>query len=184
MDLRQQIFHPVRRKCNLRVYVIFFRGVGIRSDITWRETFFEPWRENFDLFLKTAFYVSKGTFWVKKTLFESSVFFQTLQVFEGTFTVLGEKVLNRDIKIENCTRCLQSINLGINLISESFVSFQLFRTWNMKLSDSWQQSFHPGCQSCIPLVYTNSLSDVGIRSDITWRETLFEPWRKNFWPVC
>ena len=50
------------------------RDVGIRSDMTWEETFFEPWRKKFDLFLKTAFYVSKGTFWVK-IFFERSLFF-------------------------------------------------------------------------------------------------------------
>ena len=44
----------------------------------------------------------------------------------------------------------------------------------------WQQSFHPGCQKYILGVYMSSLRDVGIRSDITWRETFFEPWLKNF----
>ena len=180
LDLWQQSFHPGCQKNFLGVHMSSIRDVGIRSDITWRETFFEPRLKNFDLFLKTAFCVSKGTFWVKKLFLKVLFLFQILENFERKFTVLGEIVFSRDIKIENCTLCLQSINLGINLIFESFVSFQLFRTWNMKLSDSWQQSFHPGCQSCIPLVYTNSLSDVGIKSDIIWRETFFEPWRKSF----
>ena len=102
LDLWQQSFHPGCQKGNLGVYMSFPRDVGIRSDMTWRETFFEPWRKNFDLFLKTAFYVSKGSFWVK-IFFESSVFFQTLRNLERTFTVLGEKVFGRDIKIEKCT---------------------------------------------------------------------------------
>ena len=75
LDLWQQSFHPVCQNCILLVYMISLRIVGIRSDITWRETFFEPWRKNFELFLKTAFYVSNGTFWVKKNFFESSDFF-------------------------------------------------------------------------------------------------------------
>ena len=201
------------------------------------------------------------------------IFFQSLQVLERTFTMLGEKIFGRDIKIENCSlrpkrsikksnfwkfsffsnssklwtniyrawrktfwqgyqnwklqssshKIKQKIKLLKNLFFfkifrnlnehlpclakkfwagvsklkivlygfrvsiwgwkyffESFVTFLFFRTWNMKFLDLWQQSFHPGCQSCILLVYMNSLWDVGIRSDITWRKTLFEPWRKNF----
>ena len=110
LDLRQQSFHPVCQKCNLRVQMNCLRDVGIRSDITWSETFFEPWRKNFDLFLKTAFYVPKGTFWVKKIFFESSVFFETLRNFERTFTVLGDKEFGRAIKIEKCSfRLIRSI---------------------------------------------------------------------------
>ena len=116
----------------------------------------------------------------KLKLLKNLFFFQNLQNFERTFTVLGGKVLGRGIKIENCTLCLQSINLRIKNFFETFSSFHLFRTWNMKFLDLWQQSFHPGCQNYILLVYMKSLWDVGIRSDITWRETLFEPWRKNF----
>ena len=127
LDLRQQSFHPVCQKCNLRVYMNSLRGVDIRSDITWRETFFEPWRKNVDLFLKTAFYVSKGTFWVKKTLFESSVFFQTLRNFERTFTVLGEKVFGRDIKIEKCSfRRIRFIKKSNFWKSSFFSNFQNF----------------------------------------------------------
>ena len=108
--LRQQRFHPVCQKCHLRVYMNSLRGVGIRSDISWRETFFEHWRKNFDLFLKTAFYVSKGTFWVKKSFFWKFCFFQTLRNFERNFTVLGEKVSGREIKIEKCSfRLIRSI---------------------------------------------------------------------------
>ena len=67
-----------------------------------KRNFFEPWRKTFDLFLKTAFYVSKGTFWVKN-FSERSLFFQTLRNFERTFTVLGDKISGKDIKIEKCT---------------------------------------------------------------------------------
>ena len=274
LDLRQQSFHPVCQKCNLRVYMISLRIVGIRSDITWRETFFEPWRKNFELFLKTAFYVSNGTLWVEKTFFESSVFFQNLQNFERTITVLGVKIFGRDITFENCSlrlkrsiknsnfwkfslffkillnfertiivlgeklfgRDIKTENCSLRLIRsnkksnfwkisfffkifrtlnehlpclakkfwagvskleivlyvfrvsfwgwkwifESLVSVHLFRTWDRIVFDLRQQSFHPVCQKCNLRVYMISLRGVGIRSDITWRETFFEPWRKNF----
>ena len=97
-----------------------------------------------------------------------------------TCTVLGEIFQGRDIIIEKCTRCLQSIFLKIINFFENFVGFHLFRTWNMKFLDLWQQSFHPGCQNGFLVVYMSFLRDVGIRSDITWRETFFEPWLKNF----
>ena len=174
LDLWQQSFYPVCQNCILLVYMNSLWDVGIRSDITWRETLFEPWRKNFDLFLKTAFYVSKGTFWVKKKflwkfwfffkLFQTlnepllcfarkfsagisklkravfvsydqskktnfwkfSLFYQILQNFERTFTVLGEKVLGRDIEIENCTLCLQSIMLGIKIIFWRFCKFSFY----------------------------------------------------------
>ena len=78
--------HAVCRNCILGVYMNSLRDAGFRSDICWRETFFEPWRKKFDLFLKTAFYVSKGTFWVKKT-FSKFLFFFKL------FTTLNEHLL-------------------------------------------------------------------------------------------
>ena len=139
--MRQQSSHPVCQKCNLRVYMNSLRSVDIRSDITWRETFFEPWRKNFDLFLKTAFYVSKGTLWVEKTFFESSVFFQNLRNFDRTFTVLGEKVFGRDIKIEKSSFRLIRFIKKSNFWNFSFVQFlqkfsfffKLFRTLNEHL---------------------------------------------------
>ena len=106
--------------------------------------------------------------------------YQILQNFERTFTVLGEKFLGRRIKIENCTLSLQSIMLRIKIIFESFVSFPFIRTWNKTFLGLWQQSFQPRCQKGILGVYMSPLRDVGIRSDVTWRETFFEPWRKNF----
>ena len=139
----------------------------------WRKTFRQGY-QNWKLQL------SSHKIKQKIKLLQNLFFFQSLQNFERTYTVLGEKVLGRGIKLEICTLCHQSINLRIKILFESFVSFHWFRTWNMKFLDLWRQSFHPGCQSCILLGYMNFLWDVGIRSDITWRETLFEPWQKNF----
>ena len=52
--------------------------------------------------------------------------YQTLQNFERTITVLGEKVLGRDIKIENCTLCLQIIMLGIKFFFRKFCKFSFY----------------------------------------------------------
>ena len=65
LNLWQQSFQPGCQKDILGVYMSPLWDVGNRSDMNWREIFFEPWRKIFDLFLKTAFYVSKGTFWGK-----------------------------------------------------------------------------------------------------------------------
>ena len=63
--------------------------------------------------LKIAVFVSEDQ--TKYQTFEKSLFFQNLHNFERTFTVLGKKVLWRDIKKENFTLCLQSIMLGIKI---------------------------------------------------------------------
>ena len=130
--MRQQSFHPVCQKCYPRVDMKSLRDVGITRDITWRETFFEPWRKNFDLFLKTAFYVSKGKFWVKNTFFESSVFFQTLQKFERTFTVLGEKVFGKGYQNWKMQFSSHKIYQKIKLLKVLFF-FNFFRTSNEQL---------------------------------------------------
>ena len=145
MDLRQQSSHPVCQKCNLRVYMNSLRGVDIRSDITWRETFFEPWRKNFDLFLKTAFYVSKGTLWVEKTFFESSVFFQNLRNFDRTFTVLGEKVFGRDIKIEKSSFRLIRFIKKSNFWNFSF--FSISSELRTNIYRAWRKNFRQGYQN-------------------------------------
>ena len=116
----QQSFHPGCQKYILGVYMSSLRDVGIRSDITWRETFFEQWLKNFDLFVKTAFCVSKGTF-LEKKFFLKVLFFSIFPNFERTFIVLGEKVFGRDIKIEKC-----SFRLERSIKNSNFWKFSLF----------------------------------------------------------
>ena len=123
LDLWRRKFHPGCQSCILLGYMNSLWDVGIRSDITWRQTLFEPWQKNFDLFDKTALYVSKGTLLIRKTTPESSGFFQTLQVFGRTFTVLGEKVFSRDIKFENC-----SLRLKRSIKKPNFWNFSFFQT--------------------------------------------------------
>ena len=80
----------------------------------------------------------------KNNLWKIWFFFQTLQIFERTFTVLGENFSGRDIKIENCTLCLQSITLKIKNFFESsaFFSNYFFSTFENSVffsnsSDFW-----------------------------------------------
>ena len=167
------------------------RDVCIRSDITWRETVFEQWLKSFDLFVKTAFCVSKGTFLEKKFFFESSVFFsisselwtniycawresfrqgyqnwkmqfsshkinqkikllkvlfiyQILQNFEWKITVLGGKVVRRDIKVETSTLYLQNIMLRIKIIFWKFCKFSFFSDLEHKKFGFVATEFSPG----------------------------------------
>ena len=91
----------------------------------------------------------------KPKFWKFSFFFQFLQNFERTFTVLGGNVLGRDIKIENCTLSLQSMMLRMKTIFKSFVSFPFIRTWNKNFLDLWLQNFLPGCRNCTLRVYLN-----------------------------
>ena len=59
------------------------------------------------------------------------IVFQTLQVFERTFTVPGKKNFGSDIKIEKCSRPLR--NHSKNKTSESSLFFNFFRTLNEHL---------------------------------------------------
>ena len=140
LDLWQQSFHPGCQKNFLGVYMSSLRDFGIRRDITWRETFFEPWLKNFDLFLKTAFCVSKGTILVKIFFFWKFCFFQTLRNFERTIAVLGLKLFGRDITIENCSRRLKKPN---------FWKFSFFSNSSEHWTNnyrSWRKSFGQGYQ--------------------------------------
>ena len=144
LDLWRQKFHPGCQSCILLGYMNSLWDVGIRSDITWRQTLFEPWQKSFDLFDKTALYVSKGTLLSKKTFSESSGFFQTLQVFERTFTVLGKKNLGRDIKDENC-----SLRLKRSIKKPNFWNFSFFSNsselWT-NIYRAWRKIFKQGYQ--------------------------------------
>ena len=118
----------------------------------------------------------------KKLNFGSFAVFSLFSKFwTETYRVCGEEVFSSDVKNENCTPCLQSIILRTKIFFfETLVSFHSIRTWNKKFLDLWQKRFHPGCQKCYLRVYMSSHWDVGIRSEIIWKETFFENWRKNF----
>ena len=80
--------------------------------------------------LKFAVFVSKDQ--SKNQTSESSLFFSNPSEFEGTITVLGEKVFGRDIKIDKCSfRRRRSIKKS-NFWKFSFF-FKFFRTLNEHL---------------------------------------------------
>ena len=97
-------------------------------------------------------------------------FFQFLQNFERTITVLGEKVFGRDIKIENYTLSLQSIMLRIKIIFWKFCKFSFYSDLEHKFFGFVATEFSPGLSKRLG-VYMSPLRDVGIRSDMTWGET-------------
>ena len=122
LDLWQQSFHPGCQKSFLGVYMSSLRGVGIRRDITWRETFFEPWLKNFDLFLKTAFCVSKGTFLVKIFFWKFCFLSNSSELWRNIYCAC-KRVLGRDIKNENC-----SLRLKRSIKKPNFWKFSFFQT--------------------------------------------------------
>ena len=101
LDLWQQSFHPGWQKGILGVYMSPLRDVGIKGDMTWRETFFEPWRKNFDLFLKTAFYVSRGTFWVKNFFWKFCFFPNSSELWTNIYCAWRESFLAGISKLKN-----------------------------------------------------------------------------------
>ena len=113
----QQSFPPGIQKCILGVYMNSLRDVGIRSEITWRETSIEVWREIFDLFVKTAFYVSKGTnLSRKKTTFESSDFFSNSSVFWATIYRACRKSFRQGYQNWKMQSSSHRINQKINFL--------------------------------------------------------------------
>ena len=196
LDLWRRKFHPGCQSCILFGYMNSLWDVGIRSDITWRQTLFEPWQKNFDLFDKTALYVSKGTHFSKKAVSESSDFFQTLQVFERTFTVLGEKHFGRDIKIDNC-----GLRLKRSIKKPNFWKFwcffKLFRFLN-ELSQCLAKKFSAGISNLKTAVFVSKVQSKNqtSRSSLFFSNSsklwtnIYRVWRKTFrqgyqtWKFC
>ena len=152
--------------------------------MTWRETFFEPWLKKFDLFLKTAFCMSRGTFLVKKTFFESSVFFQTLRNLDRTFTVLGEKLFGRDIKNENCTLCLQNIMLRRKIIFWKFCMFSFVSDLEHEIFGFVATEF----SRVLSKLHSTFLFEFFLRcwykKWIIYKRNFFWNLAESFWPVC
>ena len=90
MDLRQQIFHPVCRKCNLRVYLNIFRGVGIRSGITWRENFLNIGGKISTCFLKLHSTCPKEPFELKSSFWKFSFFSNSSELWTNIYCAWRE----------------------------------------------------------------------------------------------
>ena len=93
--------------------------------------------------LKSAVFVSKDQ--SKNQTSESSLFFQFLQNFERTFTVLGGKHFGREIKIENCSLRLIRSNKKSNFWKTSFFS---------KFSELWTNIYR-ACRKSFGQGYQN-----------------------------
>ena len=131
LDLWQQSFHPGCQICILLVYMNSFWEVGIKSEIIYKDTFLEIWRENFDLFVKTALYVSKGTVWVKKQLLKVLFFFKRFGTLNDQLLCLARKFLPGISKLKNAV-FVSKMNQKIKLLKVLFF-FKFFRTLNERL---------------------------------------------------
>ena len=161
----QQSFHPGCQKGILGVYMSSPRDVGIKSDLTWRETFFEPWRKNFDLFLKTAFYVSKGTFWVKNFFWKFCFFSKSSEPWTNIYCAWRESLWQG---YQNWKMHFSSheINQKIKLLKVLFFSTSSeFWTNNYR---AWRKSFRQGYQ-----IWKSQSSSHKIKQKIKLLKNLF-----------
>ena len=109
------------KKSNFWKFSFFSKSSELWTNIycAWRENFrqgYQNWKMQF------SSHKINQKIKILKVLF----IYQTLQNFERTFTVLGEKVFGKDIKIENSTLCLQSIMLGIKIFFRKFCKFSFY----------------------------------------------------------
>ena len=131
LDLWQQSFHPGCQSCILLVYMISLWDVGIRSEINYQDTFFEIWRKNFDLFVKTALYVSKGTFWAKKQIWKFW-FFSNSSGFWTNIHCAWRKKFRQGYQSWKLQSASHKIKQKIKLLKNLFF-FKIFRTLNEHL---------------------------------------------------
>ena len=95
-------------------------GFWMNNHRAWQKTFgqgYQNWK------LQSSSHKINQKIKLLKVLFV----FQILQNFERTFTVLGEKIFGRDIKIENCSLRLIRSNKKSNFWKIYFF-FKFFRT--------------------------------------------------------
>ena len=144
LDLWRQKFHPGCQSCILLGYMNSLWDVGIRSDITWRQTLFEPWQKSFDLFDKTALYVSKGTLLSRKKLLKVLVFFKHFRFLNEHSPCLAKKFSAgiSNLKIAVFVSKIQSKNQT----SQSSLFFQFFKLWT-NIYRVWRKTFREGYQN-------------------------------------
>ena len=141
---------------DIKIEKCSFRRIRfIKQSNFWKFSFFRFFRtsneqlafsaENFSAGIskmKIAVFVSKDQ--SKNQTSGKSLFFQILQNFERTFTVLGEKLFGTDIKIENCSPRLMRSNKKSNFWKSSFFSnsSELWRN----IYRAWRKTFRQGYQ--------------------------------------
>ena len=91
------------------------------------KNFSDLWRKIFGIFVKTAFYMSWGTFW--------------------------GKILSS----ECCIVHVQGIILKINIFLKNSYFFECFLNFSGKFWDFWRKKFRKDCQNCILRVQKNML---------------------------
>ena len=133
--------------------------------------------------LKIAVFVSKDQ--SKNQTFESSRFFQILQNFKRTFTVLGEKLFGRDIKIEKCSLRLKRSIEKSNFWKFSFLSnssefwTNVYRAWRKTFRQDYQNwKLQSSSQKINQKIKLLKLLFFSISSEL-W-PYLYRAWQKTF----
>ena len=97
-----------------------------------KRNFFENGRKNFDLFVKTAFYVSKGTLWVKKQLLKFLILFSNSSVFWTNIYRAWRTTFRQGYQNWKLQSSSHKIKQVIKLLKNLFF-FKIFRTLNEHL---------------------------------------------------
>ena len=97
-----------------------------------KRNFFENGRKNFDLFVKTAFYVSKGTLWVKKQLLKFLILFSNSSVFWTNIYRAWRTTFRQGYQNWKLKSSCHKINQKTKLLKSLFF-FKLFGTLNEHL---------------------------------------------------
>ena len=192
LDLWRRKFHPGCQSCILLGYMNSLWDVGIRSDLTWRETLFEPWQKNFDLFVKTAVYVSKGTIWVKKQLLKVLIFFKLFRILNEHSPCLA-KIFSAGISKLKIAVFVSKIQ-SKNQTSQSSLFFQFFKLWT-NIYRVWRKTFREGYQNwklqsssqkinqktkLLKLLFFSNSSELWTNIYRAWRETFrqgYQNWK-------
>ena len=144
--MRQQSFHPVCQKCNLRVYMKSVRGVDIRSDINWRETFLNIGGKISTCFLKLHSTCPKEHFELKKLFLKVLFFFKLFGTLNEHLLCLARKFSVRqgsqNWKLQSSSH---KIKRKIKLLKNLFFFSKFSELWT-NIYRAWRKSFGQGYQ--------------------------------------
>ena len=165
----QSSSHKIKQKIKLLEVVVFSKSSELWTNnyCAWRENFrqgYQNWKMQF----------SSHKINQKTKLLKVLFIYQTLQNFERTFTVLGEKLFGRKIKIENCSlRLKRSIKKSISWKFSFFSTSSEYWTNNYR---AWQKSFRQGYQN-----WKLQSSSQKINQKVNFLKILFFSTSSKYW---
>ena len=153
-------------------------------EVTWLEEklFFEPWRKNFDLFFKTEFYVSKGTFWVKNFFWKFCFFSNSSELWTNIYCAWRESFWQG---YQNWKMHFSShkVNQKIKLLKVLFFLSISSELWT-NIYRAWRKSFGQGYQNW--KLYSKSSEYHAADKNIFWKFCKFSFYsdlEQKFW-IC